>query len=394
MRIALAAGLALLPCLWDRDTIDDELRGLPEARVLVTGRWFRHGPAYYQTRIARLPGHLEANPIDLAAYDDLGVAHERLGDREAAMRVMARKAEALARKPNEEHQYRYHANLGTFLAHAGRLDEALLHLEQAVRINPDAHFGRERYQIDAIRYVRLARRDPEVWKEHNILTFAGYRLGNGITATSNGDRKLDWKSAYTGIAGMLRFGGLEGAELYRCLGDLFWTREDLNLAWWCYMRAVDKEHPARMQIELAIHRIEEHWRQGGAQSPPRAEDFEAVKANGEAWLARFHAEEATAIERGEDPGEPETLWRLLAACNQAVPAEMPPWRVGSAEAAYSGTAPAPAPFPSTPARPNSPMFLIGGIAAMGLAVSVTTLMLSSRLGRRRIARPRRTRRAG
>ena len=48
---------------------------------------------------------------DHPAYDDLAVAHERLGQRDDAFAVMKRKLEALEGKPDQEHWYRYHATM-------------------------------------------------------------------------------------------------------------------------------------------------------------------------------------------------------------------------------------------------------------------------------------------
>ena len=41
-------GLAMTPCIWDSDTLDTELRGLPDAFDLIVGRWHRHSDAYYE----------------------------------------------------------------------------------------------------------------------------------------------------------------------------------------------------------------------------------------------------------------------------------------------------------------------------------------------------------
>ena len=94
--IALGSSV-LVPCIWDSDTLADEVRGLPDAQDLVTGRWFRHGEAYYQRRIETLPALLEKHPDRIELYDDLAVAHERLRDRDAAIREMGRKKAMLDR---------------------------------------------------------------------------------------------------------------------------------------------------------------------------------------------------------------------------------------------------------------------------------------------------------
>ncbi|MHC4923825.1 MAG: tetratricopeptide repeat protein, partial [Planctomycetota bacterium] len=171
-------------CIWDKDTLDDERRGVPEGyRLVVTDRWHRHGEAYYRKRIETLPAHLEKNPGDLGAYDDLAVAHERFGDQDSAIEVMDRKAVQLEKTPDKDHLYRMHANRGTFHAHAGRFDEALKELDKAIEINPDAHFGREIYQVLAIRYVAAAKKDPSLWSKRNLLSWNGIEF-HGLTNSS------------------------------------------------------------------------------------------------------------------------------------------------------------------------------------------------------------------
>lgn len=216
------AGAAMAPCLWDSDTLDTELRGLPEAFDLVVGKWHRHSDAYYRERVARLR---DAADITLDGCDDLAVAYERLGERDEAVATMAQKARLLEAAPDDGHRYRYHANLGTFHAHAGRYEQALTELRAAVAINPDAHFGREAFQIELIEYAAAAKADPQLWRRLSFLRHAGYRVRAHIGAdglryapdTSRdwgrdwaGERDLDWDKAYKAIAGMLRFGGLEG----------------------------------------------------------------------------------------------------------------------------------------------------------------------------------------
>ena len=137
-------------CIWDSDTIDDELHGVPDRQTLVSNRWYRHGPAYYEGRIDRLG---QKSELTLEDHDDLAIAYERKNDFEAALSTLDEKARHLEKNPNTEHLYRYHANYGTILAHSGEYEQGLHHLEKAIEINPDAHFGREEFQIHLMRYV-------------------------------------------------------------------------------------------------------------------------------------------------------------------------------------------------------------------------------------------------
>lgn len=334
----LLAVPALAPCLWDSDTLDTELRGLPEAFDLVVGRWHRHGDAYYEARVDRLAGRSD---LGLPDFDDLAVAYERLDRRDEAIATMEAKAEALDASPDEEHLYRYHANLGTFHAHAGRYDEALRELERAVEINPDAHFGREEFQILLIRYVREAQDRPRTWESHGFLGHFGYPLrprwfydrpDAPEDAWPEGARAApSWDEAHEAVAGMLRFGGLEGPELYRSLGDLYLSAGHLNLAWWAYGRAIERGHPASETLAEDRRRLEEHWAEarqhfGSDHVSPTAAEYTAARANADRWLEVFQQAEAEALARGEDVTTDEALFLLVAAAD----AEVPPIQVQKA----------------------------------------------------------------
>ncbi len=322
------AGAAMAPCIWDSDTLDTELRGLPDALDLVVGKWHRHGEAYYRDRIARLA---EKDPLTLAECDDLAVAYERLGDREQAVAVMARKAALLDASDDLEHRYRYHANLGTVHAHAGRFDEALSELRAAIALNPDAHFGRERFQIELIEFVAAARQDPALWQRFSFLRHAGYRVQAFIGAEGlryqpdrsrdwgddwRGERELDWDQAYKAVAGMLRFGGLEGPELYRALAELFLAKQHLNLAWWALERAIERGHPAAELLRRGQQSIEKHWDEARQHNrnghvAPTSEVVAARRAAADRWVEAFQRAEAAAIARGEDVRSDAGLQRLL-----------------------------------------------------------------------------------
>ncbi len=334
------APAALLPCIWDSDTLESELRGLPEAFDLVTGRWHRHSDAYYRERLERLGGERE---LTLAELDDLAVAHERLGDRDAAIAVMARKQKALTNTPDDEHRYRYHANLGTFLAHAGRFDEGLVELRRAVAINPDAHFGRERYQIELIEYIAAAKRDPTLWSSTSFLRHANYqpRPGKSIywfvvaeqgldTSPWRNDRELDWNEAYEAASGMLRFGGIEGPELYRTLGELFLMKEHLHLAWWSFRHAIERGHPASDVLRKSCANIVAHQREAETHVsqgnvPPSESFYAEQRASADRWLAAFQELEAAAIARGEDVRSDAALQALLATADAREPRLSLPW---------------------------------------------------------------------
>lgn len=358
----------MTPCIWDSDTLDTELRGLPDSFNLVVGRWHRHSDAYYQLRITKLG---DKQDLTLAEYDDLAVAYERLKNRDKAIEVMARKAKALEKAPDEDHQYRYHANLGTFYAHSGKFDDALRELRTAVKINPKAHFGREHFQIELIEYVAAARANPELWRRRSFLRHAGYRVpmlvGSGGLKSAEyvkaewdadwgGKRVLDWDVAHKAVGGMLRFGGLEGAELYRALGELYLAKEHLNLAWWSFGRALERGHPAKDTMRAVQKSIEKHWDEARPHNStghvnPTQDDYKKRRTEADEWLETFQKAEAAAIERGEDVSSEKVLQRLLREADGEVP-------------------------PAVEAQTSMTSWVMLGAAA---AVGVLALMLSLRL---------------
>jgi hypothetical protein len=169
LTIALAAmGVPVAACLWDHDTLRAEARGLPGLAEVITGRFERNPPLYYEMRLERAARDIEGNPHAWEAYDNAGVACDRLGRHDDAIEWMSRKRAAMdvhAGGENlKDHEYRYLANLGTFYAHrwfargADRtdladMDRAEAYIAQAIQLNPDAHFGRERYQLMAMRWI-------------------------------------------------------------------------------------------------------------------------------------------------------------------------------------------------------------------------------------------------
>lgn len=169
---AALMALVALPssaCLNDRDTLANEANRYPNVLQTITGRFERNPPLYYQMRIQRVTAELKADPSIVADYDDVGVANDRIGKDDEAIAWMDRKLDLLKKSGDstadlKEQWYRYYANTGTFWMHRwvragadrGRID-AVVHardlIQHALDIKPDAHFGREKYQLKVMSWV-------------------------------------------------------------------------------------------------------------------------------------------------------------------------------------------------------------------------------------------------
>lgn len=181
----LALGLAAtaLPCINDLDTKRIEMETRFDVRSMVAGRYEVNPPVYYEMRVERLKNEIAKGTSDPNLYDDLSAAYERLGKTDEAIKVINRKL-TLKAKFTSEDSYKFHANLGTFLAHKalaaqdGKPDkllmkQALSHLEKAVEINPEAHFGREAAQIELVRALAEGLPEPKYF-EHSDKTKNAY----------------------------------------------------------------------------------------------------------------------------------------------------------------------------------------------------------------------------
>src|SRR5262245_2386828 len=143
---------AAFGCLWDYDTLQMERLRFPGVLEIITGKFVRHSRAYYEWRVADRQAKLAAMPNDPALIDDLSVAYAKLGRPEDGIALLEK---SLAIQPD---RYETHSNLGTLHFFAGHLDTSKEYIRRALAINPNAHFGREKYQLLLTEYVEQSQR--------------------------------------------------------------------------------------------------------------------------------------------------------------------------------------------------------------------------------------------
>lgn len=226
-------------CLWDSDTLAHEAKGIPEVIQVITGRFERNPPLYYQMRLKRVAAEIVVHPEKLELYDDAGVACDRLGRDDEAIQWMARKKTILERigGPSNasvhDQWYRYYANLGTFYAHrwaragadpkkTGDLKRAKELLTTAIKINPDAHFGREKYQLKAIEWLISCAQSP---KDADLFD---------IFARDADPKPADAREAVRGLSGLIVLGNAwESADVFYALAEALSVDE--HRAWVAYL---------------------------------------------------------------------------------------------------------------------------------------------------------------
>jgi len=301
--IVIAIAPSAHACLWDNDTLAQERARMPGVHEAVIGFFPVHSPAYDEWRIAdrlrRLDELPDDDPARLPLYDDLAVSYDRLERSSEAIEIMER---ALAMDPD---RYETLANLGTVLVHAGRLDEGLVHLRRALEINPEAHFGRERYQILVIDWARHSMTENGWMPPEEPFEIYLLLIKNGQTVVEGVDpESISYDDAREAIVGMLRFGRADSPILLAALGSLLERRvvgkpTQQRLAAYAYLTAAEGARETgwtyaaqyyaeqardaiRMQENVPWEKLEENYR----TERPQALELRALVAADEArWIA-------------------------------------------------------------------------------------------------------------
>ncbi|HTJ41035.1 MAG TPA: hypothetical protein VL463_03040 [Kofleriaceae bacterium] len=246
-RLAIAAAAALsLACLWDTDTLQEESLKQRDTLEVVTGKLRHHATAWYEAKIAYTRPLIDKGTAKQERYDDLAVALAKTGDVDGALAVMADKE---ARFPG---QYTTEANIGTFYAMKGDGAKATEHLEKAIAINPDAHFGREKYQLQLLDYMARVDKDPSLVKSEDFLKLPIDRdimMALSPSKAEMKDRPTVPKDAVTAIVGLIRFGGNDqNMHLWFSLGLALGWQGHKNLALRALRRADLLGHPLAAQV--------------------------------------------------------------------------------------------------------------------------------------------------
>jgi len=300
-----------LACLWDYDTLKMERQQFPGIAELISGKFLRHSPEFYEWRIADRQKRIRSASRDVRLYDDLAVAYDKTGRHEQAIQIML---EAEQIQPD---RYETYANLGTFHIHNGDLNTGSQFISRAIEINPDAHFGREIYQKLLVEYVLQQRGDgtlpqPMSTQEARFGNrgFAQFLAGRMSGEQSGAGTKTDFAAAVKGISGMMRFGHHDSPVLLEALADLLMARtDDLSRrlaarAWLKASYSVQDPEVAARYREVADEVLSLQTAGQGHHSRISLESveqqFQTELAEADSWFEQLCADERSWIAAGED----------------------------------------------------------------------------------------------
>jgi tetratricopeptide (TPR) repeat protein len=328
--VLLLTPTVLHACLWDYDTLKMERARFPTTLELITGKFLRHSPEFYQWRIEDRQRRLYTELDNLALYDDLAVAYHKLGRNDKAIETI------LLKEQKHPDLYETYANLGTFYIFVGEWEKSLEYIDKALAINPDAHFGRERYQKYLVEYVLTCRRaegrcmsgaigvSVVALPDRAFLTQAKLRLPlNPPEPVYTKNRKAgfyvflsakryptgDRAAAVKGVLGMMKFADHENPLLLEALGDILWDSHDMQdakqLAARAYLKASYRVPDAAAKKGYRSLAEDAITLQKGPTDSLKLSDLEASFTaelqDADAWYAKLHEDERRWIREGKNP---------------------------------------------------------------------------------------------
>lgn len=262
------------------------------AQDVLHERYGRGDENYYRLRNQRALASLPPTPSlpltveQYPAIDNLAVGFERLHQTERGIPWLRAKLESQQRANLPLSQkYTTLANLGTLLIHQhmgglmkgdpraeSGVREGLQFVELSIKANPDAHFGREVWQAQAVRTLLRIHSDPSLRLKIDILArpwmqgparpkvacndieewghLASTMLGRDQSTLDSAERKRarqlipkdgaePFDEPALGLLGMWWFGGGPNPHLALALAGIFERVGELDLAWVAYQRALE-----------------------------------------------------------------------------------------------------------------------------------------------------------
>ena len=227
------------------------------------------------------------------------------------------------------------AALAADAARTGDLETLNRALAEGVplKINPDAHFGREKYQKFLTEYVLIQRKNnknklplSEVTSPNDLKNISGINIDNTfghyldqqLHPNNNQDEKNKFRSELTkeesanaikGVLGMLRFGTHTTPILLEALGSLLSPPYQIDstddaklLACRAYLKASYESPEGQVRLnyqKMAIRSLVGLWRNEDIESVKLVFNKELEEAND--WYSKLRENELSWIKEGKNP---------------------------------------------------------------------------------------------
>lgn len=301
----LAAGISSSrACLWDSNTLKDELASNPKVLDLILGQFPHHGDVFYQTRIARLEKQASLNVNE---NNDLAVAYVRLNEFKKGMAILE---EQIKKTPGH---YETLSNIGVTAKKSGDFKKGADFIAKALAIKPEGHMGLGDWYLKALRwrtkYERSFENRPPAFNFLNI-PYLGVFRENYYGMEEGFPRGYPIQLEHRNRFLKMVRNDQTFADGFAALGDYLTFSGDLNLAFLAYTRAMVLKHQNPVEIRRRrrtyLKHAEAHIRdpkrkhRGTAFWKAEIAKAEGMIRQGLAWLERYKTVEGELVSRVGD----------------------------------------------------------------------------------------------
>lgn len=314
-------------CLWDSDTLGYETKRFPNTVDVIVGRFERNPSLYFEMRLKRVAAVLKLHPERLALYDDAAVAADRLGKHDEAITWMEKKREqiyraGLDRADRQEHLYRYYANVGTFWAHRWikksedrreiqEVVRARDFIAKAIEINPDAHFGRERYQLYTLEWI--VNSSPTTKNKQDVETpsLTDYLEKKKLLVfhATNKDEQRIVGDAIRGLSGLIVLGNAwESIDVFEALARALGANELTSVSYLAQNRIAELRQLRRRSIIPDAVRETAFGSHGLRNENQIRERYKQLRDNAEAWSKHRTEFMLSRLKAGLHPDTDTEFW--------------------------------------------------------------------------------------
>jgi Flp pilus assembly protein TadD len=272
--VPLLCGLNMKACIWDAVTLKQEQGRRPNLAQAVEGR---QNQVNNITELRVKIQKLEDSPQDSAEWlNDLAGSYLRIGEPRRAVTLLEPAVSRFATN------YGLHANLGTAYHLLGDYRAAEREIAKDLEINPQAHFGLERYHLALLQYLvrdlkyqqdhvyldewsEAFTQDSAVWMSHYVNRSTGLFSHERARSAPSPDTPPGYLAKWDlasdpkfeeGVAYMATLNARQPA-CFTMLGVACLARRDFNLASAAFHKAIDLGSPQRKLLEQKIGECEE-----------------------------------------------------------------------------------------------------------------------------------------
>lgn len=295
-----------MSCLWDRDTLADEIANRPNAWEIISGQFPSHSQLYYQQRIQQITknkNYMKKGSL----VNDLATAYIRTNKYPQAEELLNT---LLQKHPKK---YTYNSNMAVLKKKQSQFAEALPYIRTALAVKPEGHMGigdwykkmlkwRAQEGVPQASFIGSSYELP-LGKDgapgsynkrpNNRHMFRLYQQLNSLSRRISIKKRTLWKQRYRTILTLLK-NDQHFNDGFFIAGECALHLGDLNIAAYAYIKAIELQHPRSELIRERLKILSLPQPDAEYSDEHLTKFIETRRTHfqlSEKWVTSFHQEE-------------------------------------------------------------------------------------------------------